>query len=126
MISPYTHDHSLYFKICHKYFYIILLYITVWLIPSYISPLYVDKCTLNSECLRDKAPSYLTDHLCYISENNPYHLQNAVIGRLKIPKPNTELFKKSFRYWGPNLWNKLSNSIWSYFPFGGYTGIYSI
>ena len=109
------------FKICHKYFYIILLYITVGLIPSYISPVYVDKCMLNFKCLRDKTP-YLTDHLCYISENNPYHLRNAVHGRLNIPKPITELhfvFKKSFRYSGSNLWNKLLNSIRSYFPYGG-------
>jgi hypothetical protein len=75
--------------------------------------------------LEGKAPSYLTDHLC-ISENNPYHLRNAVNGRLKIPKPKTELFKKSFKYSGPNLWNKLQNSIRSYFPYGGYNGIHSI
>ena len=42
---------------------------------------------------------------------NPYSLRNVVSEKLQIPKAKTEIFKKTFTYSGPKLWNELSFSI---------------
>ena len=46
-----------------------------------------------------------------MSDRNPYSLRNVVSEKLLIPKAKTELFKKSFAYSGPKLWNELPFSI---------------
>ena len=69
------------------------------------------KCLLIFKCLKNEAPSYLTEKVTYVSENNPYQLRNVVNGDLCVPKSRTELFKKSFSYSGPCLWNSLPTSI---------------
>jgi hypothetical protein len=47
----------------------------------------------------------------YSSDRNPYSLRNVVSEKLQIPKAKTELFKKTFTYSGPKLWNELPFSI---------------
>ena len=69
------------------------------------------KCLLVFKCQKGEAPSYLNNKILYVSENNPYQLRNVVNGNLYVPKPRTEMFKKSFSYSGPFLWNNLPISI---------------
>jgi hypothetical protein len=56
---------------------------------------------------RNEAPVYLKNKIQYLSDKNPYSLRNVVSKKLKIPKAKTELFKKTFTYSGPKLWNEL-------------------
>ena len=65
------------------------------------------KCVLVFKCIKGQAPIYLSNKIKHISENNPYQLRNAIKGDLHIPKTRTELFKKSFSYSAPTLWNSL-------------------
>ena len=53
------------------------------------------------KCIKNDAPLYLTNKFNYVLDRNPYPLRNAVQGNLILPKPKTELFKKSFMYSGP-------------------------
>lgn len=69
------------------------------------------KSILAFKCIKNDAPSYLVDKFNYISENNPYQLRNVIKGNLSVPKPKLELFKKSFMYSGPSLWNELPASV---------------
>ena len=65
------------------------------------------KLVMTFKCINNDAPSYLTNKFHYVSDRNPYPLRNAVQGNLILPKPKTELFKKSSMYSGPVLWNNL-------------------
>jgi hypothetical protein len=46
-----------------------------------------------------------------MSDRNHYSLQDVVSEKLQIPKAKTELFKKTFTYSGPKLWNELPFAI---------------
>jgi hypothetical protein len=48
----------------------------------------------------------------YYLYKNPYSLRNVVSEKLQIPKAKTELFKKTFTYSEPKLWNEFLFSIW--------------
>ena len=65
------------------------------------------KYLLVSKCLKNEAPIYLKNKIQYLSDRNPYSLRNVVSEKLQIPKAKTELFKKTFTYSGPKLWNEL-------------------
>ena len=69
------------------------------------------KCLLVFKCLKNEAPLYLTEKLHFLSEKNPYPIRNAISGNLIVPKPRTELYKKSFVYSGSLLWNEMPCSI---------------
>ena len=69
------------------------------------------KYLLVSKCLKNEAPIYLKNKIQYLSDSNPYSLRNVVSEKLQIPKAKTELFKKTFTYSGPKLWNELLFSI---------------
>ena len=69
------------------------------------------KCILIFKCLQNNAPSYLKEKISLVSENNPYQLRNVINGDLKVPMVRNELYKKSFSYSGPYIWNNLPNSI---------------
>jgi hypothetical protein len=66
---------------------------------------------LVSKCLRNEALIYLKNKIQYLSDRNPCSLRNVVSEKLQIPKAKTELFKKTFTYSGPKLWNELPFSI---------------
>jgi hypothetical protein len=70
------------------------------------------KYLLVSKCLKNEAPIYLKNKIQYLSDRNPYSVRNVVSEKLQIPKAKTELFKKTFTYSGPKLWNELPFSIW--------------
>jgi hypothetical protein len=70
------------------------------------------KYLLVSKCLKNEASVYLKNKIQYLSDKNPYSLRNVVSKKLQIPKVKTELFKKTFTYSGPKLWNELPFSIW--------------
>jgi hypothetical protein len=61
----------------------------------------------NKKCLKNEAPIYSKNKIHYLSDRNPYSLRNVVSEKLQIPKAKTELFKKTFTYSGPKLWNEL-------------------
>ena len=64
-----------------------------------------------SKCLKNETPVYLKNKIQYLSDRNPFSLRNVVSEKLQIPKAKTELFKKTFTYSGPKLWNELPFSI---------------
>ena len=53
------------------------------------------------------APQYLSSKMNYIKDPQPYNTRNANSMNLLFPHPNTEIFKRTFSYSGPALWNKL-------------------
>jgi hypothetical protein len=67
---------------------------------------------LVSKCLKNEAPVYLKNKIQYLSDRNPYSFRNVVSETLQIPNAKTELFKKTFTYSEPKLWNELPFSIW--------------
>ena len=67
------------------------------------------KYLLASKYLKNEAPVYLKNKIQ--SDRNPYSLRNVASGKLQIPKAKTKLFKKTFTYSGPKLWNELPFSI---------------
>jgi hypothetical protein len=69
------------------------------------------KYLLVSKCLKNEALVYLKNKIQYLSDRNPYSLRNVVSEKIQIPKAKTELFKKTFAYSGPKLWNELPFSI---------------
>ena len=70
------------------------------------------KCLLTYKCVKtDEAPTYLSEKFKFISDSNPYLLRNTAKGNLVTPKPNKELYKKSFVYSGSVLWNDLPSSV---------------
>ena len=69
------------------------------------------KYLLTYKCIKKEAPSYLYKNFRFISESNPYVLRNVAQGNLNVPKSKTELFKNSFNYSGPQLWNNLPTVI---------------
>jgi hypothetical protein len=69
------------------------------------------KCLQIYKCLCNEAPNYLSNLLKYVGKNNPYNLRNIEDKNLFIPKPKMSLFKNSFSYSGPKLWNQLPTTI---------------
>jgi hypothetical protein len=63
------------------------------------------------KCLKNEAPVYSKNKIQYISDSNHYFLQDVVSEKLQIPKAKTELFKNTFTYSGPKLWNELPFAI---------------
>ena len=63
------------------------------------------------KCLNNLAPNYLSSSLHYVSENQSYHTRAATYRHLSIPMPNLSIFKHSFKYSGPTLWNSLPSHI---------------
>ena len=52
---------------------------------------------------KNEAPVCLKNKMQYFSHKNHYFLRNVVSEKLQIPKAKTELFKKTFTYFGPKL-----------------------
>ena len=62
-------------------------------------------------CLNNMAPSYLSDSLTYLSHHQSYTTRNVTKNHLVIPHPHLSIFKQSFKYSGPTLWNSLPLNI---------------
>ena len=63
------------------------------------------------KCLHNVTPQYLSSKMNYIKDLQPYNTRNANSMNLLVPHPNTEIFKRSFAYSGPTLWNKLPHHL---------------
>ena len=61
--------------------------------------------------LNSLAPDYLTNRFKYKSNVQPYPTRSAADNLLDIPRPHTELFKRSFTLNGAKTWNALPWSI---------------
>ena len=84
---------------------------TIGAATVYLSGALDHKYLLTFKCIKKEAPSYLSNKLSYVSETNPYAVRNAMNGNLNAPKPKTELFKKTYAYSSPFLWNCLQTSV---------------
>ena len=67
--------------------------------------------TLIYKCINGKAPSRLVNELVMVSDTHDRSTRLAHSNNLYVPKPNCELFRNSFRYQGPVLWNSLPSEI---------------
>ena len=59
------------------------------------------------KCLNGMAPPYLSSLFHYVNSNTRSSSNND----LSVPRPHTEIFKRSLAYAGPKLWNKIPLSI---------------
>ena len=63
------------------------------------------------ECINNLAPEYLCSMFNSINENCPYGLRSATSNNLKVPRPKSEYFKRTFLYFGTDIWNSLPSNI---------------
>ena len=63
--------------------------------------------TLTYKCLHDLAPSYLSSMFQFIENNT----RSSSTKELIVPRPHTEIFKRSLAYAGPKIWNSLPIAI---------------
>ena len=62
------------------------------------------------KCLNNMA-SYLSDSLTYLSHHQSYTTRNVIKNHVAIPHTHLSIFKQSFKYSGPTLWNSLPLNI---------------
>ena len=62
------------------------------------------------KCLNETTPGYLQSIFEFSGTDHNNNLRNVGIN-LKLPKPNTELYRKSFCYAGAAVWNNLPMCI---------------
>ena len=72
---------------------------------SYHKALYVQRC------LYGNIPEYLSSQISYVTNRSGMQLRSTTNQLLKIPKANTNTYRKSFSYSGPTIWNKLPESL---------------
>ena len=64
---------------------------------------------LTYKALHGKAPKYVSEKINL--RNSTYNTRDTTKLNLTIPKPNLEIFKKSFTYCAPSLFNKLPHDV---------------
>jgi len=69
------------------------------------------KAKLMYRIANNSAPEYLQSLFKYRLPGNTPHLRSMSTKHYKTPKPNKELFKKSFQYSGAFLWNNIPVEI---------------
>lgn len=69
------------------------------------------KAILMFKIFNGLAPEYLFDNFTPVTQIHDRHLRSASQSQLYSPRPNTELFRKSFSYSGSMIWNKLPTYI---------------
>ena len=52
-------------------------------------------------------PDYLKNYVSYISDVSCRDTRSTKYNQLYLPKPNCELFRKTFMYSGAVIWNSL-------------------
>ena len=67
--------------------------------------------TLMFKCLTEKAPVHLRNEMSFVSENHDVRTRFSQNYNVVTPRPNTEQFKKSLCYYGPQVWNALPADI---------------
>ena len=63
------------------------------------------------KCIYGLAPNYLSDSLVYTHEVHSRLTRSTENNNLYIPKCNIEIFKRSFQYQGPTIWNDIPIDI---------------
>ena len=69
--------------------------------PSTQKQLFLNKCVLMQKVAHDKAPQYLK-HLMIPSERLQVYGNKQL-----LPRTRTDIFEKSFYFWGSLAWNSL-------------------
>lgn len=69
------------------------------------------KAVLMFKSLNGQAPEYLKDSFTFTSDVRTRTLRSSSNLQLYSPRPNSELFRKSFVYSGSNIWNALPYHI---------------
>ena len=57
------------------------------------------------------APGYLSNLIVSANNKESYDTRCSSSDNFLVPKPNTELYKSSFSFSGPKVWNSLPNEI---------------
>ena len=57
------------------------------------------------------APEYLSNFIVSANNKESYDTRFLSSHNFLVPKPNTELYKSSFSFSGPKVWNSLPNEI---------------
>ena len=66
------------------------------------------KCIMMYKALHNQTPTYITNRLNQVNNKNAkYSLRSVSNLSIKLDKPKTNIWKKSFTYSGSDLWNKL-------------------
>ena len=63
------------------------------------------------KCIHGTAPLRLCNEIEMYFDRHGLNTRNASSLNVVLPKPNTEMFKQSFRYSGANIWNSLHNAL---------------
>ena len=63
------------------------------------------KCILMYKCLNGIAPIYLEEIFTYNEAG--YSLRSCTDSKIQLPKPKLEIYKKSFHFSGPEIWNSI-------------------
>ena len=62
------------------------------------------------KCVKGLAPIYLSDKFQYLTDVHSRTTRNVSNDLLYLPKPSTEMYKRSFLYSGANIWNSLDSA----------------
>ena len=68
-------------------------------------------CVLMYKCLNELAPEFLLQQINFVKDSHNYVTRQSVNDNLVVPHPNVTLFKSSFMFNGPYVWNKLSSIL---------------
>ena len=69
------------------------------------------KAILMYKSLHNLAPTYLSSKFTYTSDIHQVNLRSISDSTLYAPKPNLEIYRKTFAYSGSKIWNALPESI---------------
>ena len=69
------------------------------------------KAILMYKSLHNLAPTYLSSKFTYTSDIHQVNLRSMSDSTLYVPKPNLEIYRKTFAYPGSKIWNALPESI---------------
>ena len=69
------------------------------------------KAILMYKSLHNLAPTYLSTKFTYTSEIHQVNLRSLTDSTLYVPKPNLEIYRKTFAYSGSKIWNTLPESV---------------
>ncbi len=67
-------------------------------------------CLLTYKAVNNLAPTYLSDTMNRVGLSG-FNTRAATDLNLVLPKPSLEIFKRSFRYCGPQKWNVLPDNV---------------
>ena len=69
------------------------------------------KAILMNKSLHNLAPTYLSTKFTYTSDIHQVNLRSLTDSTLYVPKPNLEIYRKTFAYSGSKIWNTLPESV---------------